>query len=201
MLTMILEVHWLTWASVTLSIVLYIVLIRQIVSSTTKQSVATWTLWTGLDTIALITTILQDGNFPILMLYVIGGTVISIVILKYQGFSWDPFDLAILLLVIVSMAVWTVSGHYWATIASTLAVFIAGLPLVKMAFKKPHEQDVYIWMGFTVANLLATLGGKEWSVPERFYPAVCTILTGLILIGSIQRWWQQNPPQQTLETP
>lgn len=194
MLTMISEVHWLVWVSVALSIVLYVVLIRQIIKSTTKQSFATWSLWTMLDVIALVTTLMQEGNFLILVIYVIGGTVISLIILRWQGFSWEPFDLVVLALVIICMCVWTVSGPYGTTITSTVAVFIAGFPLMKMAFQKPHEQNLFIWTGFTIANALATAGGKEWSVPERFYPAVCTLLTGILLLGALQKLWRKAPP-------
>lgn len=192
MLTMISEVHWLVWVSVALSIVVYKRLIGQIVRSTTKQSFATWSLWTVLDVIALVTTLIQEGNFLLLVLYVMAGTVISLIILRYQGFSWDRFDLVVLALVIICMCVWAGSGPYWATIASTTAVFIAGFPLIKMAFQKPHDQDLVIWIGFTAANALSIAGGKEWSVPERFYPAVCTLLTGIILLGAMQKLWRKE---------
>ena len=77
-----------------------------------------------------------------------------------------------------------------ATISSTLAVVIAGLPQIKDSWKKPDRPTSFIYLGYTVVNTLFFFGGKTWSIEERFYPG-CMI--GLCLVITLVAFREDKP--------
>lgn len=175
------------WAGGILAFLLYIPLIRGILKGEVKQSFATWTLWVLLDAIALVSTILEKGNFLLLVSYVIGGTLVTATLIHKKQFKWTWFEWLTLALVIVCLVVWKVSGSKTAIVASTLAVFIAGVPQIVESWQKPDKQTALIYFGYIIANSLSLMAGKSWTIEERFYPAVCVILCTLIGIASLHR--------------
>ena len=79
-------------------------------------------------------------------------------------------------------------GRRAATIASSFAVAFASIPLLVDFWKKPKEAPIWTYVAFTVANGISILAGKDWSVKERFYPVVCTVLTALFVVVAARRW-------------
>ncbi len=177
----------LAWAGGLLAFLLYVPLIRGIMRGEVKQSVAAWMLWVFLDAIAMVSTIIERGNFLLLVFYVIGGSFVIASLLYKKLFKWTWFEWLILALVIICLVVWKMSGSRTAIVASTLAVFIAGVPQIVESWRKPDKQTGYIYIGYVVANFLSLMGGKGWLIEERFYPGVCVILCGLIAAAALHR--------------
>lgn len=173
-----------SWLGVAIAIFLYGVIIKAILAGEPGHSFATWSLWVTLDIIASVSVILQGGNFIILLIYVIGGSAITLTLIARRQFNWGAFEWFVLSLVIVCLVVWSFSGPRWATIASTLAVVIAGAPQCKDSWKSPDRKTALIFTGWVVVNILFTLAGKAWTVEERFYPMACVILTAAIVIAA-----------------
>jgi hypothetical protein len=44
---------------------------------------------------------------------------------------------------------------------------------------------VKIYLGYTLANALSTLGGKAWVVEERLYPTACVALCATVVIVTL----------------
>lgn len=176
----------LIWMGGLLAFLLYIPLIWGILKGEVRQSFATWILWVALDSIALVSTILEDGNFLLLVFYTIGGTLVTASLVYKKLFKWTWFEWSVLVMVIICLVVWRVSGSTAAIVASTLAVFIAGTPQIVDSWLNPDKQTGYIYIGYVIANFLSLMGGKSWSIEERFYPGVCVILCGMIAIASFR---------------
>ena len=83
----------------------------------------------------------------------------------------------------MSVVVWYLTTDATATIASTCAMLIAGVPQIKDAWRKPQEMPLAVYAMYMVANILCTAGGADWSIKERFYPAsaavFCLLITAL----------------------
>jgi hypothetical protein len=84
--------------------------------------------------------------------------------------------------VLVCLVIWKSSGPKTATVATTLAIVIAGLPGMIELWRAPQRFLAWVWTGYTVASLLALAGGTAWSIEERFAPAVFAAQT-LVLTG------------------
>lgn len=183
----------LTILSAVIGCALYFPLCRGIYKKTIEQSFATWFLWTLLDAIAAITLIIQDGNFLLPAAYTAGSLVVSAFIFRSGNFSWTKFESFVCVLVAICVTVWAISGPKIATIASSLALVLAGIPQLLDAYRKPWESPAHIYFGYFVANSLAVLAAKNWSVEERFYPASCTVYT-LIVTALVARKYFMNRP-------
>jgi len=173
----------------------YVPLCIQVLSGKVKQSFATWALWAILDGIAAATIVFQDGNFLLPAAYSLGSGITALSILKSKNFRWTWFETTIVCLVAVCVVVWLVFGAKVATVVSTIAVVIAGMPQAVEAYKRPREQPLLVYISFLVTNSLATAGAKDWSIKERFYPASMTLLTVVIVLFMVRRFWLKIKPE------
>lgn len=178
------------WMGSTLAIIMYFPTLYYIWTNKLKQSFATWVLWVILDCIALGSIIAQKGeNTFVLTCYVFGGTLVWLSLLYKKQFKWGKKEWLTLGLVVLCMAIWKVSGAWWATIASTFAVFVSGIPQFIESYTNPRQDKVtgYIYIGYFFVNLLYFLAGKNWSVEDKFYPFMALPLCLAIAIAALRR--------------
>ena len=69
-------------AAVSLAVIVYIYLARQIRSGSAEQNLATWSSWVLLDVVAGVSLFVQDGNWYLLAFYVVGGAMIVLCIIN-----------------------------------------------------------------------------------------------------------------------
>jgi hypothetical protein len=179
----------LTLAGSVIGIAVYVPLCISILRGKVKQNLATYLLWALLDYVAAASIFYQHGNYLLTAAFALGSTFAALSIIRSKNFQWTWFETMVASLVVACIIVWAASGAYVATIASTTAVVIAGIPTVVECYKKPWDNSFSTFFGFFVANVLGTIGGKEWSVIERLYPAVCTIYALLIVILIARKFW------------
>ena len=166
-----------------LTVFLYIVMLR----GDLKQNFVTWLFWVLLDAIALFSTIQEGGNYLVLLLYVCGGSVITIAIFCKGHAKWTWVEFATIVLVAICLVVWYLYGSKASIVASTVAVCLSAIPMFYDFYKKPDSSVGWLYTGFTTVNILSTLAGKKWSMEERFYPVCCTALCALLALVSFQR--------------
>lgn len=174
----------LVFAGSLIAILTYFPLWKQIRSGKAKQNLLTWVLWGTLDAVVAATIVVQDGSWLLPIVYTFGSGV-TVLIIKRHGdkASWTWFETLVASLVIVSVVVWYLTTDAIATVASTCAMLIAGIPQLKDAWQKPREMPLAAYTMYAVANILCAAGGADWSVKERFYPAsgavFCLLITAL----------------------
>jgi hypothetical protein len=95
-------------------------------------------------------------------------------------------------MVIICLVGWKMSGPWLATILSTTGVVLAGFPQLKDAWKTPREMPLVIYVGYTIVNILSTMGGSSWTVEERLYPATCAVLCAVIVLVSLKKFFQME---------
>ncbi len=177
----------LIWLSSLIALLLYYPLISGILKGEIKQNVATWILWILLDVIALVSIILQKGNYLLLVFYCTCGTIVTLSLVYKRLFSWTKFESFVLGLVTICLVVWSLSGSRWATIASTIATCISGAPQIRDSWRTPNRTTGMIYMGYVVANGLSFFGGKTWTIEERFYPGMTALLCLAIAMASFRK--------------
>jgi len=168
-----------------LALVLYLPLIRSAWRDNgAGHSFAMWALWAVLDTTITISLILRDGNFWLTAGFAAGSIILSLALLAKGRFTWGGLETVVLLLVLACLAIWKFSGPRRAIVATTLAIFIAGLPGLIELWKNPQPSVARIWLGYTIANLMAFLGGSTWTLEERFAPSIFAVQTlALTVVG------------------
>ncbi|MEK9131565.1 MAG: hypothetical protein AAB447_01500 [Patescibacteria group bacterium] len=165
--------QFFVFSSLAVAMLTYVFLIKGLFKEI-EQSFATWFLWALLDLIAALSMLFKGGNYQLALFYTFFGALITGILLYKKQFSWTWLETVISALVVVCLIIWSVSGDRAATVASSTAMAIATIPQLVAAWKKPETAgSPYIWGGYTVANILSFLGGKSWTIEERFYPMVC----------------------------
>ncbi|MDO8504437.1 MAG: hypothetical protein Q7S36_01135 [Candidatus Liptonbacteria bacterium] len=153
------------------------------------QNFLTWALWFFLDVVAAASLISKGGNFLLAATYTVGSFITILVIRKFgEKGKWTWFESVILALVFLSMGAWCFLGNRMATITSTTAMFIAGIPLLVDTYKKPKNAPFAVYLGYIVASCLSVAGGREWSVEERFYPATVLAISLLAALFAARKF-------------
>lgn len=117
-----------------------------------------------------------------------GCTLIVICLVKVGKTTWGWFETIIALMVIACLVGWWQSGPRLATILSTTGVVLSGLPQIKDAYKSPFDMPLGIYIGYTVVNIISTIGGAGWTVEDRLYPFACAILCGLVVLVTCRKF-------------
>ncbi len=175
--------------STVLALCLYFPLAWQLLTGQVTQNFATWLLWGILDGIAALSLYKQKGNWYLPAGYVGGCTFTLICMLRALDFKWTTFETEVSAIVALCIIGWKYSGPRLATVLSTIGVVVGGFAQLKDAWTEPMKMPFLVYLGFVVANALATMGGKSWTVEERFYPASCTVLCIAIVVITSQRFF------------
>lgn len=183
-----------------LAIVLYFPLWWQIKERAgAGQNFLTWILWFSLDVVVTASLVSKKGNLLLAATYTIGSFITVLVIRKFGDKGrWTRFETMVLALVFLSMAVWCFSGDRMATIASTTAIVIAGIPLLVDTFKEPKKAPLAVYAGYVVASCLSAVGGKNWSVEERLYPVAIGIFSLLCALFASRKFLGNQKSQITI---
>lgn len=161
------EMSILEIVTVITGLVPYALLVIGILKGTVKQSFATWILWLALDGIVLRGIIVQHGSPILFSVFTFGTLIVTIVLIVKKQFAWGKFESFVAFLVGVCIAIYLTSGAYMATIATTAALSIAGIPQVIDTYKNPHQTSTTAYLLFTISSLLAIIGADAWTVPDR----------------------------------
>lgn len=154
---------------------LYVPLCVSILKGQIVQNMTTWFLWGVLDAVAAASLYVQDGNFWLPAAYSLGCIVTVLCIFKSGEATWTRFSTLIICLVIICMIGWYYSGPKLATILSTLAMVVAGLPQLIDTWKYPLQTPLLIFIGYFSVNTISCLAGNGWTITERFYPGVASL--------------------------
>lgn len=178
------------WAGSILALLTYYPLWKQIRSGEAKQNFLTWALWGALDFVVAATIVVQGGNFLLPVIYGVGSLVTVFFIWKSgDKATWTWFETMVAFLTIASMVIWYFSGGKIATIASTMAMLIAGIPQLIDAWEKPRDMPILVYFSYFIANCLSAAGGKGWAIQERFYPTSGAIFCLLIAALALRKLW------------
>jgi hypothetical protein len=184
-----------TWRGSILALLTYYPLWKQIRSGGAKQNLLTWALWCILDAVVAATIIDQKGSFLLPITYALGSSVTVFFIWKAGNkAAWTWFETMVASLTIASMVIWYFSGGKVATVASTMAMIIGGIPQLIDAWKKPQDMPILPYTSYFVANCLSAAGGKSWAIEERFYPLGAAIFCLSIAVLSIRKFRLKTKP-------
>ncbi len=138
-------------------------------------SFTTFALWAMLAWIAVLSLIRHKANFSVPLIYAVGSSSISVILLLKGRFNWGIMDSVVVILVGFCVVLWLTRGARWALIASITASLIAGIPFIIMTWKFPEQSPILVNIFFTIVNFLSFLSVKGWRLEDRLYCGVNTI--------------------------
>src|ERR1041385_911137 len=179
--------NYLGLAGGIIGLVAFLLLTIDLLRTTTEQSFAAFLLWALLDGIAAATTIIEGGNYWLALFNAIGSAAITLILVRKKQVSWTWIETMTAILVVICLVVWYTSGELAGIVASSLAVFIAGIPQVIDTFKKPENTPWLPYAVFLVGNVIALMAGKAWTIEERFYQCISLSISVILLVLSLRR--------------
>jgi len=155
----------------------------KILRGSVRQNLTTWILWALLDGLTGLVVIFRDGNYWLPICYAATSLVTAGCVLYATGLeSWRTMspatkrrDTQIGALVVACLGVWMLAGSYFANIAGTTAVIVAGIPQLEDCWKKPQDNWTLRWFASATASALSAAAGSSWTVEERLFPVVVAI--------------------------
>lgn len=176
----------LAWGGALAALYAYAPLWISVHRKTADQNVLTWFLWATLDGLIGLTLIIQHGNWLLPIAYAIASSItVAFLVYEKNSAEWTWFETAIVAMFVISLIIWKVSGIAMATVAASIAMVIGGLPQLKDAWRRPQMMPLFSYLLYLVGNGLSTAAGKNWSIPERFYPesatAYCLVIIAVVI--------------------
>lgn len=178
--------------SFVLAVTAYLVLCYGILFKDAVQPMSATLLWFVLDGLAAWTEYKSGGSGLLPLGYVVGCVAAAGASIWKKKVTFAKSDSWVVLLVLVCVIVWRYGGSEAGLIASSLAVFVAGIPLLLHYAKRPEDGQLSAWLVFSVANVLGLIGGlsKGQALENWFFP-VCALTGSTLTIALISRKWKR----------
>lgn len=173
-----------------IGIVTFIPLVWHLLRGGSGASFAAFAFWTIIVGINTFVTIKEKGNYIFPLALTVGNFSTSVALLLTEQFWWGNLEWLTLVLVLICLFVWATSKRTTTIIISAIAITIAGIPQLVLAWNNPESITIFIWAGFLIASLFGILAGKDWSVKERLYSLSRLILYALVIIFALTRYFK-----------
>ncbi len=116
------------------------------------------------------------------IVYIIGPFITFILSLKFGQGGWSSFDKICLILSIVSIIVWMISGYPLLTLLINIFIDLLGiLPTVRKTYLNPNSEDLLTWLLVVIESILNLFAIREWVFGIYVYPVYMLVFNGLIL--------------------
>lgn len=145
-------------------------------------SLSTFALWAALAWITSFTMLKQGANAAVPMIYGLGASATTLVLLYKGRYGWTGFDTVIAILTTICVVLWLTQGARKALIMSVIAAAIASIPFVVMTWQTPASSPIVPNTGFLLSNILAFVAAKAWTVEDRLYSAVNICVCSMLVI-------------------
>jgi hypothetical protein len=145
------------------------------------QSFATYLLFCILDTISGFVAIAENSNYWLPFGFCVGAGLVALILIIKKEVYWSWFETGITIGIGICVGVWWKEGSYAGLVASALAMFLAGFPLIKDTFFNPGKTPKDIFFLFSIANLISLFGGETWTFKDKGFSALA-LLGGLIVL-------------------
>lgn len=138
-----------------------------------SQNIASWIMWTILDTLILLSSLAAGNKKPWLAIgFTFGASLVTIIILTKGMWHWGTVETISAIGAGIATICWLKLGPRSAIIASTIAMIVAGIPSIHDAWVQPNPVSWWLWGGVAFSCVLSCYGAKSWTIEERFLP--CT---------------------------
>lgn len=160
----------------------YVVVIIGLLSSSMRVSFTTFALYAILSIISLISLIIQKGNYKVMIGYVAGASITTVLLLYKGGFAWTTLDSVISAFILACLIIWKLMGAKAAVITSTIAVCAAGIPTAVEMWRHPQASAAFPWILWFLANAISFCARKSWKLEEWFFQGMCALTCAVIAI-------------------
>lgn len=160
-----------------------------------SHSSLTWFLYLVLDIITMFSgSKVRINTDPMIFGFAIGSLIMTLILLYQKRYArFKIAETITLILIIICIIVWKSVGPYYTFITSILSEAIVGIYLIIQTFKYPKiEYNLTGYMGFFLISIISIIYTKDWSIQEVGFAISEAILSFVILIPLIKKWYQNE---------
>lgn len=155
----------------------------------------TWFLYLTLDCITMFSGEKVRINMdPMVFGFAIGSLIMSSVLFYQKRFvKCTMIEFTTIILIIICVVIWKLVGSYFALVASITSESIVGIYLIIETYKYPKvKYNLAGYIGFIIISILSVISTKVWNVAEVGFALCETILSFVILIPLLKKWWSEK---------
>ncbi len=168
-----------------LTSIIYPVYIRAMVRGDQKPSRSTWFLWGVLDLVTFGAQLTRGIFDPMLFAYSIGTFAVSFFTIKYGTSGWTRAETICSLAVGAIIAIWALTGPFWAMVSGVAGFGIASYPLLAKVWRGGYE-DITAWVLVLVSSVFNLLDGQ-------YFVSICFMVLQLSILAPILYYWKCLP--------
>jgi hypothetical protein len=150
-------------------------------------SFVTFLLWSTNALISAFSMVAQKADAKVPFIWGIGGTAVAVILGVKGQFGWTTVDVIVTILVAICIALWFISGPRWALILSIVSSWVATYPFVIMTWKAPEQSPIVANIGFLTANLCMLVSAKAWTIEDRLFPFMSSVLCFILILPWLLR--------------
>lgn len=153
-----------------------------------KLNIVSWILWTCLDVLILKASLdanrkAGNNNWPWLPTgWAVGAACVTLTLLFRGNWQWTYVETLTVTVVTIATIIWKTSGPKAAVIALTIAMTVAGIPSVAVAWQTHDSSGWWMWASVVLSCIFTLAGTEKWTVEERFLPTASLIFNSLMTI-------------------
>jgi len=173
----------------------YIPYIYEVLKGTDVPNRASWFIW-SLSTATILFGVNATGTHEAIWVPIadaIGCFIIFILSIKLGVGGWSKTDKVSLLLCLLSLVVWWLTGNILVALIANLLIYVSGyIPTIKKSIKNPEQESFIAWTFFligVVLNLLTVLIGSDTGFAVWLYPIVLVVTVGTLYYFIIRRFF------------
>ena len=176
------HIDFLGLAGVTASIA-YLLIFRDVLRGESRMNIATWLVWTVVNTVVTASIIASGFTHPWMNLVFTGGAaIVSVLSLRGGSWKWGGIETICFLIALAAMARWYIGGPMLAIVLSVSAMFVGGIPQLIDTFNDPQSQKFRNWALFLISCVLSLVGAPTWDLAHALYPIMGGVLNGLMCV-------------------
>jgi len=162
----------------------YLIYVIDILRGNTKPNRATWLMLAAISLIISISyyDLGAQDTWWVSLGATLGVSLVALLSIKYGTGGRSRFDRTCILVAVVSIGIYLLSGNPLVTLLFTLLMDGAAmLPTIRHAYLTPGEESRFAWTLTIIADLLTIAVIDQWTLEIAFYPIYMSIINGVVV--------------------
>ena len=156
---------------------------------TMHLNIATWFLWSIIDTAVLLSSLAGGAPAPFLAVGLAVGAILVTITLFFKGtWHWGVLETVCVLITLSCLGLWYIAGPIVALVSLTLGKYcVAGIPTLVSAYRHPEPSQSWVWWLGTFGAVTNIFASGSWMLAQSFFPTIALVFTAIVGILHLGR--------------
>lgn len=168
----------------------YVPYVISVLTSDARPTISSWISWLLMDAAILAGMIVANEIAWQMVAYIVGAIcVIGVSVYKGAALGWNWIDSISLVIVIIAVGLWGISGNpNVAIVLSLIAITIGSIPTVVNLWKTPTREPLLPWILILAGGICGVLAIPALNIAAALAPLWFFILQFLVVSLILRRY-------------